>query len=116
MREVVFSEDVKNGLALLKEKLEIIQGEKKAKKTLKAIVDSLDNLSIHDIGHPINEFYNVECPKNWYLLYSNMNYFVYSKTKTKITVLKMYDYREDFIYDLFGIEMRSKESKQFWGE
>ena len=45
-----------------------------------------------------------------------MNYFVFSKTDTLITVLKMYNNKQDFIYDLFGIEMRSQESKDYWGE
>ncbi len=30
--------------------------------------------------------------------------------------VKMYNEKQDFIYDLFGIEMRSQESKDYWGE
>ncbi len=94
-----------------------MQGEKKGKNTIKEILDAIENLGIYEkIGDNIRERFHVECPDNWYLLYVNKNYFVFSKTEQTINVLKMYDYRQDFIHDLFGVEMRSKESKEYWGE
>ena len=104
-------------MADLKAKLIAIQGEEKGLKTLKNILDAVDNLGrFASIGKNIKDTYNVECPENWFLLYVNKNYFIFSKSEAKITVLKMYDNKQDFIYDLFGIEMRSKESIDFWGE
>lgn len=117
MLTVIYSEEVKCKLKSLKDELVIIQGQKKGTKIIATIVSVLDSLGqFPDVGIPINERYDVECPDNWYLLYSNKNYFVYSKTDERINVLEMYDNRQDFMNELFGVEMRSSESKRFWGE
>lgn len=117
MRTVIYSETVKGKLKSLKDRLITIQGEKKATLTISAIVSKLDNLGeFADIGIPIKEKYNVDCPSNWYLIYSNRNYFIYSKSDEQINLLEMYDNRQDFINELFGIEMRSFESISFWGD
>ena len=68
------------------------------------------------IGCCLKEKYNIDCPENWYELYVNMNYFIFSKTDTEIVVLKMYNNKQDFLFHLFGIEMRSQDSIMYWGD
>lgn len=116
MWEIIFEKEVQYKLADLKVKLIEMQGEQKALKTMKGILDAIDNLGIYSIGKNIKDTYSIDCTDNWYLLYVNKNYFVFSKTETRITVLKMYDNKQDYICDLFGIEMRSQESIDYWGE
>ena len=117
MRKVIIETQVQNQLAELKNYLIDSQGEKKGKKTFSEIIASIDNLgTFGSIGSNLRERFDIDCPNNWYLLYSHMNYFVFSRTETLVTVLKMYDNRQDFIFDLFGIEMRSQESKDYRGE
>ena len=117
MRQVIYEREVQVKLAELKDKLSEMQGAEKALKTLKGILNSLENVAaFSSIGKNIKNTYNVDCPDNWYLLYVSKNYFVFSKTEELITVLKMYDNRQDFICDLFGIEMRSQDSIDYWGE
>ena len=80
-------------------------------------MSAIDNLGIFDsIGSNLKEKYNIDCPDNWYLLYVKMNYFIFSKNSDKIVILKMYNNREDFLFHLFGTEMRSQESIMYWGE
>ena len=117
MGTVIYSETVKDKLKILKDRLIAIQGEKKGTKTIRAIVSVLDNLGeFADTGISIKEKYDVDGPENWYLIYTNRNYFIYSKLDEQINVLEMYDNRQDFINELFGINMRSFESIRFWGE
>ena len=116
MREIIFETEVQNKLQDLKKYLVEIQGEKKASKTIKELIESLETLDINDFGYNMREKFNIDCPSDWFIYYSHMNYFIYSKSETKITFLKMYDYRQDFLQDLFGISMRSLESIKFWGE
>lgn len=117
MRNVIFEKDVLHQLAELKRKLLLVQGEEKATKTIKNILNVLDDLGIFSsIGKNIKDTYDINCPSNWFLIYVDKNYFVYSRTDKLITILKMYSNKQDFIYDLFGIEMRSDESKIYWGE
>ena len=117
MRDVIIELEVQMQLLELKDLLICEQGDKKGIKSFSDIIASIDNLGIFDaIGSNIRERFNIDCPENWFLLYSHTNYYIFSKTDTLITVLKMYNNKQDFIYDLFGIEMRSQESKDYWGE
>jgi hypothetical protein len=114
MLDVIYSDIVKEKLAVLQGKLIIMQGEGKAKKTMEAIVDSLDNLGLYQIGDSIKDRYNIDCPKDWYILYSHMNYFVFKRTDEQVVVLQMFDYRQDFIYELFGI--KTWNSNDYWDD
>ena len=117
MRTVIYSDVVKSKLKSLKDRLIVIQGVKKGTKTISSMVSILDNLGeFADTGISIREKFDVDCPSNWYLLYCNRNYFIYSKSDKQINILEMYDNRQDFMNELFGIEMRSFESISFWGE
>ena len=44
------------------------------------------------------------------------NFFFYLEQEDRIVILEMFNEREDFIYVLFGIPMRSQESIDYWGE
>ncbi len=117
MRNVIIENEVLWKLSELHDYLLIRQGIKKGEKTFTQIIATLDSLaSFGNIGRNIKDTFNIDCPDNWFLLYCHMNYFVLSRTATTITVLKMYNNQQDFIFDLFGIEMRSQASKDFWGE
>ena len=116
MYNVLIEPEVKTRLKELKTLLLQSQGEKKGLKTFQEIISAVDNLQLYELGTSIRERYFVDCPDNWYLLYTNKNYLIFSRTVDTVKVLKIYDERQDFIYDLFGIEMRSQESKDYWGE
>lgn len=117
MRKVIIENEVVNQLVGLRQKLITSQGMSKGENTFQKIISSIDNLGIYStLGRNIKIYYNVDCPDNWYLLTSHRNYFVFSKTEELITVLKMYDEKQDFINDLFGISMRSRESIDYWKE
>ena len=117
MRKVIIENEVVNQLVGLRQKLITSQGMSKGENTFQKIISSIDNLGIYStLGRNIKIYYNVDCPDHWYLLISHRNYFVFSKTEELITVLKMYDEKQDFINDLFGISMRSRESIDYWEE
>lgn len=116
MYNVIIENDVQNKLGELREILIQTQGEKKGNRTFESIISTIDNLQNYEIGTSIRERFYIDCPDNWYILYSHKNIFIFSRTEDTVTVLKMYNEKEDFIYDLFGVEMRSQESKDYWGE
>ncbi|MBE5969670.1 MAG: hypothetical protein E7242_05500 [Lachnospiraceae bacterium] len=117
MHNVIIEKEVQHQLLDLKNYLLNAHGKAIGTSRFSEIMSSLDNLQYFaDIGSNIKEKYNVKCPDNWFLLYSNMNYFIYSKNDSTITILKMYNNKQDFIYDLFGVKMRSQESIDYWGE
>ena len=114
--KVLYENEVKLKLKSLKDEMIGIQGDNKGLKTFKKIVNTVDNLELFsNTGVPIKEKFDLNCPDNWYLLIVGQNYFIYSITDT-INILKLYNEKEDFIYDLFGISMRSQESMDYWGD
>ena len=117
MYNVIYEREVQFKIASLKDELIEKQGEQKGLQTISDIVSSLDNLSIYPyIGKSIRDNYQVDCPENWYIIYIKKNYFVFSITKADVIVLKMYNEKQDFIHELFGIETRSSDSIEYWGE
>ena len=116
MRDVIIETDVQYKLLDLKESLIDKQGEKKGLASFKEIMDAIDNLTVFDYGVQISTEYGIDCPDNWFLLRLKYNIFVFSKNTSQITILKMYSNKEDYFYKLFGIPMRSQESKDYWGE
>lgn len=46
----------------------------------------------------------------------NHNYVFYRIEPEKIMIVEMFDEREDFMYQLFGISTRTKESMDYWGD
>jgi len=117
LRNVIIENDVQYQLLDLKNNLIESQGDRKGTRTFKEIVSSIDNLGVFDsIGSNLKEKYKINCPDNWYVLYVRMNYFIFSKTDNEVIVLKMYNNKQDFLFHLFGVEMRSQESILYWGE
>lgn len=116
MREVIISNEVKDELYELKNRLLELQGQEKGQKTFGEIMHAIDNLEIFEVGRNIKREYAVDCPDNWFVFYTHRNYFIISRTDSLVTVLKMYNEKEDIMKDLFGIEMRSRESKEYWGD
>ena len=44
------------------------------------------------------------------------NYLFYRIEGDTVIIIEMFDEREDFMYQLFGISSISQESEDFWGE
>lgn len=113
---VIIENEVAEQLQDLKSYLIALQGPNQGMKAFKRIIASLDSLGLYKIGRNIKEAYQIECPDNWYMFTCRQNIFIYSQTSSEITVLKMYNERQDYIQDLFGVSMRSQESIDYWGE
>lgn len=116
MKNVIIETEVQYQLSDLKDKLINTQGDKKGHKTFNEIISVIDNLEKYDIGTNLKDKYNIDCPDNWFLLYVKQNYFIFSRTKTEVNVLKMYSNKQDFLFHLFGISMRSQDSIDYWGD
>lgn len=79
MRNVIIETEVQYQLNDLKDYLISIQGEKKGKNTFADIMSNIDNLEqFGDVGRNIKEYFNIDCPDNWYLLYVHKNYFMFA--------------------------------------
>ena len=114
MKRVIYSNIVINKLQILSEYLTNAFGEKTEKRVLADILKQLDNLGFVSFGTSIKEQYGVDC--DYYYIYIDKNYFIFVSDEEKVQIIEMFNEKEDFIYVMFGLSMRSQKSVDYWGE
>lgn len=115
MRKVVISQIVRRKMTNLRKRLLSQFGEDISKKTLSEITDAIANLGqFPEKGIDISKMYGIETA--YYYLYFRHNYIIYRYDEKSVTVLQMFDEREDYMNTLFGISGRTQESIEYWGE
>ncbi len=65
-------------------------------------------------GVSMREQYDLDC--DYSMVYIEHNYFIYYYTDEVILVLEIFNEREDFMYQMFGIVTTSQDTIDFWGE
>lgn len=55
-------------------------------------------------------------PSPYYFLHTEIHYIFYRIEKEIIYVADIYNEREDFIWKMFGLGLRTDESINYWGE
>ena len=115
MRQVEISQIVRKKLLSLKEDLSERFDENVAGKAIASLVSAMDSLSLFpEKGVSILNIYNLET--DYYYLFSAHNYIVYRFDDTTVTILQLFDERQDFMKTLFGLSGRTQESIDYWGE
>ena len=115
MNKLEYSALVKKKMKALKKWLAEHFGEDTAKKVLTGITDDADILIKYEkSGTNIAEMYDIDTDY-WYL-FTHQHYLIYRIEKGKVTIVQMFNEREDFMMKLFGISGRTQESIDYWGE
>lgn len=115
MLKVEYSKVVLRKLKAIKEELCIEFGDDVATKKLTHIVDALDNLALSsNPGESMEDRYGVKTDYRYFIVSPNV--FILSVKNDKVIIKQVFNEKEDFIYKMFKIRMRSKESINFWGE
>ena len=114
MKKVIYSDGVVTKLQALKDELNIKYGNKNSIDILRKITDRLDDLGRFNSGESTKARFGID--SDYSVIYGYHNFFFYLEQEDRIVVLEMFNEREDFIYVLFGIPMRSQESIDYWGE
>ena len=82
---------------------------------MKKITDAVRGLEqFEKKGIAVSTMYHIECDYRY--LYVNHNYIFYRIESEKIIIVEMFDEREDFMWQLFGIKTRTKETEDYWNE
>ena len=114
MKQVIYSDGVVTKLQVLKDELDNKYGNKISEDILRKITGRLDNLGQFNSGESTRDRFGID--SDYMVIYGYHNFFFYLEQEDRIVVLEMFNEREDFIYVLFGIPMRSHESIDYWGE
>ena len=105
--KIKYSPDAREQLKQIKR----ISGDRSAGKILKAINRLADNPWMCPT---IEKMLGVPSP--YHFLHVEQNYVFYRVNKENVFVTAIYNEREDFMWKMFGIRLRTQESKDYWGE
>ena len=113
--KIEYSQIVRRKMKKLKENLKEQFGDITASKGIKAITESVRQLSNFPLkGISVSEMFEVDTDFRY--IYVKKNYLFYYLEGDKIIIAEMYDEREDFMFKLFGIRSESEESADYWNE
>ena len=65
-------------------------------------------------GKALSELYDIDT--DYYYFYTKPNYVFYYTENDRLIVAEMFNEREDFMLELFGMSGRTQESIVYWGE
>ncbi len=110
-----YSQIVRRKLKTLKLYLLEQYGEDFAKSAVKKIIDGTRELQDNpELGVDFAAKYEIDT--EFRSLYVNHNHLFYYKEGDTIIIAEMFGEKEDFMYKLFGISGRTRESVDYWGE
>ena len=115
MLKIEYSKVVLRKLQSIKKKLCVDFGEDVAVGKLTYIVDALDSLVLSsNPGESMEDRFGIKTDYRYVVISPNI--FILSIKNNKIIIKQVFNEKEDFIYKMFKIRMRSKESINYWGE
>lgn len=115
MNKLEYSDLVKRKMIKLKKWLTEHYDLDTAKSILSEMMADADRLKEYEkSGTNIAETYGIETDY-WYL-FTHQHYLLYRFEPGKVTVVQMFNEKEDFMMKLFGISGRTQESIDYWGE
>lgn len=53
---------------------------------------------------------------DYYILFTEHNYFVYRIMEDIVMIFEIFNEKEDFMYQLFGIVTTSQDTIEYWSE
>ena len=115
MKKLEYSQVVRRKLKALRVRLTDEFGSEAAEKALKRITDAARGLEdFAEKGVAVSSMYDIDCDYRY--LYVCHNYLFYRIENDRIIIVEIFDEREDFMYELFGISSISQESIDYWEE
>lgn len=115
LKKIVYSAIALSKRRAIKKDIKERYGQITADRSSKHMSDTLAKLKeFPQMGISMSEQYGLEC--DYYMLFISHNYFIYRITDDMIMILEIFNEKEDFMYQMFGIVTTSQETLDYWGE
>lgn len=115
MKKIKYSPDAADKLRELKKAISLQYGEDKAKEITKKITDAIGGLCANEKEGPeVARVFGV--PSDYRYLFVSRNYVFYRIEEKYIHIINLYNEKEDFMWQLFGINTTPQETIDYWGE
>lgn len=114
-RKIAYSEIALSKRKAIKKDIKKKYGKERADKFSRHISKSIVELkAFPELGIPLREKYDLDC--DYYMLFIEHNYFIYRILDDLILILEIFNEKEDFMYQLFGVITTSQDTLDYWGE
>ena len=115
MKKIKYSPDAAEKLRALNISISSQYGKDKAKKIVGEIMNGIRGLLDNEnMGISAQGMFGVPC--NYRYIFVSRNYVFYSIEDNYIRIVNIYNEKEDFIWQLFGIDTTPRETIDDWGE
>lgn len=114
-RKIAYSEIALSKRKAIKKDIKERYGKERADKFSKHISKSIAELKkFPELGVPLREKYDYDC--DYYMFFVGHNYFIYRILDDLILILEIFNEKEDFMYQLFGVVTTSQDTLDYWDE
>lgn len=114
-RKIAYSETALSKRKAIKKEVKEKYGKERADKFSEHISKSIAELKkFPELGVSLRDKYDLNC--DYYMLFVEHNYFIYRIFDEIILILEIFNEKEDFMYQLFGVITTSQDTLDYWGE
>ena len=115
MKRIKYTPDVADKLRVLKHTISQQYGSDKAKEIIKSITDAIKGLVDYEMKGPsVSQVFDVA--SDYRYLFVSRNYVFYRIEDEYIRIINIYNEKEDFMWQLFGIDTEPQETIDYWNE
>lgn len=115
MKQIKYTPDAADRLRMIKKEVSVQYGTKKATEVVKRITTSIKDLLVNEKKGPsVEAMFDVETDYRYLVVASN--YVFYKIEDTCIKIINIYHEKEDFMWQLFGIDTIPQETIDYWKE
>ena len=115
MKKLVYSPQYKRRLTEIKKYLDAQFGVDIRKKALRTITDRLHQIQRYEgSGVSLRELYGINTEYKY--VFVAHNYVFYKIEADCVHILTIFNEREDFLLDIFGISSTDQDAEAYWDE
>ena len=115
MKKIKYTPDAADKLRELKKSITQQYGSDKVKEIIKVITDAIRGLCDNEKKGPeVSRMFDIGTDYRY--LYVSKNYIFYRIEDECIKIINLYHEREDFMWQLFGINTTTQETIDYWKE
>lgn len=115
MKKLQYSPVALEKLHVIKQDITVRYGAEKAKSVICEMTKTFRDLQqFENKGPSVENLVGISC--DYRMLYVQHNYVFYRIEENVIRITDIYNEREDFMWELFGIKTTTQETEGYWGE
>ena len=115
MKKIKYTPDAADKLRELKRAISQQYGANKANQIVKTITDAIRGLCDNEKKGPeVSQMFDVVT--DYRFLFVSKNYIFYRIEDDYIRIINLYHEKEDFMWQLFGIDTTPQETIDYWKE